>query len=529
MATDFMGRFLALTDAARKPLTAISPPRSRVSSSDGEAILTKSITARWQVAVLFSLMVGACVDNGGVPESDPPGDEASGGAEGAEGVSAEDGPAEGPGDEDGAGDETDEDDDAQEGGAVAGEPGDEGDEGDEGDMGDEGDEGGEGDDPGVSYVLGVNFQPQDGDPPTGWSRDSGAPFDAGRGYGWDGDLSAKTRRRGLDADPLLDTAIFPGEQGRSQRWELALPAASYRVSVASGDALAEQGPNRIVAEGVVLIDSAMSAPGQFLFAQDVEVTVADGRLTLDVGDGTDDTALNWIVVRTEGEEFPGDGPPDVVPPDDDPPDDDPPDDDPPDDPPPADCIASSLADGGAIDAAGFNRQAGTFRDGGWAVDNQCDRLRIRLPGDWSVGTLAFDAKGLLRAQPHDERSHGCERFILNMNRESRAGAAHARLYFASMTSGCAGSPRGNLRVGLSDGACCIDSGRMPDVDEGGWRRFELSWTPGHIRVTVDGDVWVDGGSGGSNVGSDVDLEFGSECVGGDQNLAVFRNLEICPG
>ena len=29
-------------------------------------------------------------------------------------------------------------------------------------------------------------------------------------------------------------------------------------------------------------------------------------------------------------------------------------------------------------------------------------------------------------------------------------------------------------------------------------------------------------------GSDVDLEFGSECAGGDETHAVFRDLEVCP-
>jgi len=406
--------------------------------------------------------------------------------------------------------------------------------------------------PAAAVYHAINFQPEDRDPPDGWARDTGRPFDGGRGFGWGRDVSHKTRRRNRHADPLLDTAIFPGEGALIDRWEIVVEPGTYLVSLASGDPLAAQGPNHIVAEGVLLVDDVMTGANEFVTARDQEVVVVDGRLTLDVGDGTDDTALNWVVVRSRD----ADQPPDCQPSaeecngrDDDcdgqvdegcPPDCQPEaeecngrDDDCdgqvdegcPVDP---ECIRTSLGDGGAIDAAGFTRHGGNFRDGGWAVDATCHRLTRRLAGDWSRGRLAFDAKGLFHHIPHREGTHGCERFILNMNRGSNRGADHSRLWWASMTSGC-GAPRGNLRVGLAHGRCCNDSGRLPDADDNRWHRWELAWTTDHVTVRIDGDAWIDSPSGGAHVGSDVDLEFGSECARGDETGAVFRNLEVCRG
>lgn len=383
--------------------------------------------------------------------------------------------------------------------------------------------------PGDDRSVAVNFQPAGG-APSGWQADSGLRFDPRRGRGWSRDLSAATRRRGMVSDPLLDTAIFPGSPSGPDTWELELPPNRYAISLRSGDPLSEQGPNKVVAEGRVLLDARMSAAGEFLRVDDELVEVCDGRLTLTIGDGASDTALNWIKVETTQEDAPSCTPStEVCNAVDDDCDSEVDEGGVCDPTPEPGCVFSSLTSPDAIRGAGFALNGGTFRDGGWAVDQVNDNLAQRFPGDYSSGYIRFDAKGLDRIIPLDPNNHGCERFIFNMNYLESAGPTGTRMWFATMENNCAGRPRGNLRIGLADGQCCNDSGRLPAQSDGAWHQYEVSWTPDRIRLTIDGQVWIDGGSGGAHVGSDPKLLFGSEGVSGDQSNAVFRNLSVCKG
>ena len=60
-----------------------------------------------------------------------------------------------------------------------------------------------------------------------------------------------------------------------------------------GDATFAQGPQRLLVEGVTVVNNETTAAGAFL-ERDVTVEVTDGRLTLAVGGTAANTAVNYV-------------------------------------------------------------------------------------------------------------------------------------------------------------------------------------------------------------------------------------------
>lgn len=198
-------------------------------------------------------------------------------------------------------------------------------------------------------------------------------------------------------------------------------------------------------------------------------------------------------------------------------------------PPEAVCYESTLSSREQTESDGFTVLGGTWRDGGFAVDATGDRLERTLVGDFSEGTIEFEALDLLRVIPHDPDSHGCERFVLNLNIHERDDPEHTRTVMANMTSDCADQPRGNLRVIFfgDGGFCCMDTARLPETSDGGWHHLKLTWDRGTFTLQVDGSEWAGHGYSSGTVGLDPYIWFGSESAPGDESQAVFRNLRIC--
>ncbi|MBI5529523.1 MAG: hypothetical protein HY897_24625 [Deltaproteobacteria bacterium] len=475
---------------------------------------------RWVAAVACMLALYACYDTGdngalsdkGVVAPDTGGSGDGGGGQNDTGQAHQD---------TGAPDDAQAPDDAG-GTPEAGAP-------DSGDVADSGtDDGGAvaadvGTDAGTQQPvdLKINFGPPGFSPPAGWQHDDGSTFDNGRGRGWSRDLTSATRKRNVTGDPILDTVMFPGGIGVVDMWEIVVPNGDYKVSLASGDEF-EQGPNRIEIEGVVAVDSVMSAAGQFIRVNDLPVTVTDGRLTLRAGDGTEDTALNFITITSgtvqctpEPEVCDGKDndcnnqideggvcQPDQV------------------------CYSSSLSSQQEVEAAGFRFKGGSFRDGGYAVDGTGDRIERTLSGVFDKGAMEFEAKDLLRIIPFESGTHGCERFVFNLNIHEGENPQKARMVLANMASDC-GQPRGNLRVILAGAFCCMDTKRLPDQSDGQWHKLKVTWDGAEVRLLVDGVEWGSEGYGGITLGTDPYLWFGSESAGGDETGAVFRNLKAC--
>lgn len=141
----------------------------------------------------------------------------------------------------------------------------------------------------------VNFQVSGAAIPTRYLPDVGLMYgDRGGGlfYGWSSDHTDVSRDRGLNADQRLDTLIH-FHQG--QTWELAVPNGVYEVTASIGDA-EHASTHTLNVEGVEYWD-ALALGVQDFRTKVQQVTVSDGRLTLDQGAAIDKaTRVNFVHV-----------------------------------------------------------------------------------------------------------------------------------------------------------------------------------------------------------------------------------------
>ena len=139
----------------------------------------------------------------------------------------------------------------------------------------------------------INFQLSSAEVPEGYQKDSGGLYKASIGHGWDRVISA--RERNMHSDQRLDTNVYSNSVAT---WEYDIPSGAYLVSLSSGDAdVWGKGPHRVVVEGVTAIDDKTVAAQQFISANDVAVTVNDGRLTVAIGGAGANTYLNYITIK----------------------------------------------------------------------------------------------------------------------------------------------------------------------------------------------------------------------------------------
>lgn len=175
----------------------------------------------------------------------------------------------------------------------------------------------------------VNFQDPATVPPAGYLRDSGEPYGARTGayqgtgftYGWvvpgtstplnlavGGTTPGNGRNRGTSFTQDVRLATLMHMQGddvpqfngtpAEGAWELQLPAGRYTVTVSVGDAEASSSvgsTHRVRAEGQVLINGFVASSTVRFASAGAEVSVTDGRLTLDAVGGTN-TKLNSVTV-----------------------------------------------------------------------------------------------------------------------------------------------------------------------------------------------------------------------------------------
>ncbi len=161
----------------------------------------------------------------------------------------------------------------------------------------------------VTPVTSINFQPAAATVPAGYTADTGAAFDAARGYGWVRrgtseplDLTRNTRdraRSGVDA--RLNTLIHLqyGDVGGTGgvltegAWEYAVPNGTYRVTVSVGDQPAYDSRHTVRVEGVTAVDAFISTATTEYRQATVVAAVSDGRLTVDAVGGAN-TKLNYL-------------------------------------------------------------------------------------------------------------------------------------------------------------------------------------------------------------------------------------------
>jgi hypothetical protein len=155
-------------------------------------------------------------------------------------------------------------------------------------------------------VFQISFGPNDGSLPPDFAADDGSPFDEKRGWGWTNDLRKATRNR-QKGSALERRQIACGSARHAERWEIAVPNGRYLLTLSCGDQFAQQqGPHRVVAEGLPVIRDVMTKAGQHALVERVPIEVKDGRFTLDAGavgtprvdkDASADTILNYLILR----------------------------------------------------------------------------------------------------------------------------------------------------------------------------------------------------------------------------------------
>ena len=79
-------------------------------------------------------------------------------------------------------------------------------------------------------------------------------------------------------------------------WEIAVPTGRYAVTVSVGDQ-ALNSVHTINVEGVTAINKFRGTPDEKYQENTVDVTVSDGRLTID-SIGGDNTKINYVMVTT---------------------------------------------------------------------------------------------------------------------------------------------------------------------------------------------------------------------------------------
>lgn len=158
----------------------------------------------------------------------------------------------------------------------------------------------------------INFQPDAAPIPPGYTKDIGLAYGATSGWVREDsltgshtplDISPNTRDRNRTGiDQRLDTVVhmqFPVANGNPAAvkvraaYEYAVPPGNYRVKVSVGDQPAYDSTHVIRVEGTTAIASFVGTAGVEYSSATVDVSVSDGRLTIDAVGGTN-TKLNYI-------------------------------------------------------------------------------------------------------------------------------------------------------------------------------------------------------------------------------------------
>lgn len=165
-------------------------------------------------------------------------------------------------------------------------------------------------------IVQVNFQEQGVNVPAGYVEDFGAPFSEQNGltYGWVAEGygapvsmvgAGRDRNRGIAQ--RIDTFIhFELATDLMLRgwWEIAAPNGTYNVTVSVGDredpANGYDSVNTIVVEGVTIINGFVGNNSNIPNSEHLEatqqITVSDGRISMDDGAGTN-TKVNYIIIE----------------------------------------------------------------------------------------------------------------------------------------------------------------------------------------------------------------------------------------
>ena len=165
----------------------------------------------------------------------------------------------------------------------------------------------------------INFSTATGTEVEGYTKDSGLPYDADRGFGWitaddgapvDFSLNARVRTNaGVTTDPRLASLVHmqyghtdnanpaTGITDEEGVWEYELSNGTYNVVVAVGDSSSGNydSTHVIRAEGVEILAPFVGTPALEYDESVATVEVTDGKLTIDAEGGTN-SKINYIEI-----------------------------------------------------------------------------------------------------------------------------------------------------------------------------------------------------------------------------------------
>ncbi|MCC6647443.1 MAG: DUF4091 domain-containing protein [Polyangiaceae bacterium] len=156
----------------------------------------------------------------------------------------------------------------------------------------------------------LNFQDPDGEPKAApllvdgktWQKIGWAAYDPAKGFGWAGenigDPSIMLYRYLPDApvDERQRSVIYD-DYGRTDTFSWDIEPGRYEVTVSIGWYGKTYAKQRVVVEGAPLFDGAATTPDAPYKVASVVVDVADGSLSVEVGQKDEYTMLNWLSVE----------------------------------------------------------------------------------------------------------------------------------------------------------------------------------------------------------------------------------------
>ncbi len=181
--------------------------------------------------------------------------------------------------------------------------------------------------PGPLTTIKVNFQDSLTLPPVGYVKDFGQAYGlrtsayqgSGNSYGWISrvdqtplDLTKNGRKRTVPAGNILQQTLIHmqgGDLGGTSVsnvegiWQAEVENGNYKVTISVGDGVNVDSRHTINVEGVNAINMFRPVAPTYFWIVSLEVSVADGFLTVDAIGGTN-TKINYIVIEPDNSKRP---------------------------------------------------------------------------------------------------------------------------------------------------------------------------------------------------------------------------------
>lgn len=154
----------------------------------------------------------------------------------------------------------------------------------------------------------INFQDPAGEPSASplsvngqdWLKIGWDGYDAAAGYGWSGpyigDPSIMLYAYADAPVDELQRSIIYNDYGRTDTFNWDIENGRYAVTVSIGWYDRTYSMQRVVVEGQVLYDDVETSPATPYLVESLTIDVADGNVTLEVGQDNEYTMLNWLSI-----------------------------------------------------------------------------------------------------------------------------------------------------------------------------------------------------------------------------------------